>query len=310
MDDRYDPVLRGHVERAFSRLRHRLRAHAPTLARHTAEWMRSLTGDAPPQTYFTHPQAFPMLLLPWWFEGGLDGAPDRAFQGDVVYSTINGYYFVRLIDDLMDRERPPTAAVLPALIFFHTEFQGSYQRHFPHGHPFWAAFSDGSMASAESASVDAGLPEIDRDRFLRVSARKVAGAKVPLAAVGHRYGRSDLLGPWSAFVDLLGCWHQMANDMRGWNRDLDHGRRTYFLSAAPSRADGPAAIAEWVLTEGLGWGMAELDGWMAQLLVAARGLDCPPLVAYLEQRQVAMAGEWHELLSSLTVLRRLAASLR
>jgi hypothetical protein len=47
-------------------------------------------------------------------------------------------------------------------------------------------------------------------------ARKVVGASIPIAAVCHRYDRSELLAPWSAFVELLGRWHQMLNDPAVW----------------------------------------------------------------------------------------------
>src|ERR671919_2765727 len=135
MGDLYPADLLDLVSRAFARIRRRLRDGAPTLSVHALGWMRSLAGTAPPQAYFTHPNAFPMLLLPWRLEESVRGLPDRAFHRDVVYSTLTGYYFVRMIDDLMDRDHPPGRAVLPALIFFHTEFQLAYHRHFPYGHP-------------------------------------------------------------------------------------------------------------------------------------------------------------------------------
>jgi len=308
--DFYPPELRELVRRSIGRSQRRLRAGAPTLARHTLTWMRKLAGGADPEAYFLVPEAFPMVLLPWWLESTVRGAPALRFQGDVVYSTVNGYYFVRMIDDVMDAERQPAAAVLPVLTFFHAEFQQTYYRYFPRDHPFWGACNDAALASAEMASRDARLTEIDRARFVEISARKIAGARIPIAAVCHRYGRSDLVEPWFAVVDLFGRWHQMLNDIRGWSRDLDGGRRTYFLSQASAVVGPDGSIAEWVIGDGLGWGAAQLDDWMRELLELADGLACPPLTTYLEERRRMLAGEWQALQPSLAALRRLAEALR
>ena len=61
-----------------------------------------LAGGAEPEAYFLHPEAFPMVLLPWWLESTIHEPPARGFQRDIVYSSVSGYYFVRMIDDLMD----------------------------------------------------------------------------------------------------------------------------------------------------------------------------------------------------------------
>ena len=231
--------------------------------------MRSLSSSEPAD-YFTHPEAFPMLLLPWWMEESINGAPDTTFQAEIAYSTVCGYYFVRLLDDLMDGESPPSAPVLPAMIVLHTEFQQTYGRLFPADHPFWRSFTRYSFEAAETASADAALDSVDLDQFARVSSRKIAGAKVPLAAVGHRYGRADLLDRWSDMVDLLGRWHQMRNDVQGWVSDRERGRATYFLSEAGRRSAGGESVPEWVARDGLDWATQQLDGWMNELLVLAR----------------------------------------
>jgi hypothetical protein len=307
MSPDYGPALRGVVRRAVARLQAGLRAGAPTLARPTLAWMRGLAGEAPPERYFLHPDAFPMLLLPWLLEETIHGRPDHRFQADVVTSTIAGYYAVRMIDDLMDQERQADPDTLPALIFFQVAFQRAYQRWFADGQPFWTDFEELTLASAEMAARDAGPMLIDRERFVAVSARKTVGAKVPLAAVCRRYDRDDLLGPWLELVDLLGQWHQMRNDMLGWRRDLEKGRSTYFLSKGASRTGTDSTITAWVLGDGLRWGFAELEASMKRLLVAAEDLDCRPLVDYLERRRAAVAAERDGLLGNLAALEHLAA---
>lgn len=311
--DRWDnldePDLLRLARGAILRLRRQLRTGSPTLSIHFGRWVESLSGGAAPERYFTHPQAFPMLLLPWWLEVAIRGSVTRAFQREVVYSTITGYYFVRMIDDAMDAAPSPPAELLPALIVLHTEFQGTYQRLFPVDQPFWTAFVAASYEAAETASRDARVREIDRAEFLRVSSRKIAGAKVPIAAVCHHHGRAELIEPWTKLVELLGRWHQMRNDIFDWRRDLERGTPTHFLNEASRHAGPDGSITGWVMREGLEWGMGELDGWMEELLSAAAVLDSPALLAYLEGRRETVESEWRALKATFAPLRRLASLL-
>jgi len=212
------------------------------------------------------------------------------------------------VDDLMDGEAVAPQLV-PLLIVLHAEFVETYHHHFPDGHPFWTALARSSYEAAEMASRDAGELRISRKHFEGTSARKVAGAKIPIAAVCHRYGKAELVAPWSSFVDQLGRWHQMLNDMLGWNRDLQRRTATYFLSEAESQA-GSGAIAEWVISDGYAWGMSELSTWMADLKLTARGLDTPALGRYLEVRERDLLATWEGLRGGLRSLRGLARSLR
>lgn len=302
--------LVGILEEALTQTLSRLRVSLPTLSVGTLAWLASLTGGAPLATYFTRPRAFPLLLLPWWLESLVRQTPSSDFQRDLVYSTINGYYAVRLIDNLMDRDKPPPAEVIPALEFFHTEFTLPYTRYFGADHAFWRAFRKAWFGGAEAASLDATFDVIDEARFIDVSARKTVGAQVPLVAVCHHYQQLDLLEPWRKFVELFGVWHQMQNDIVGWYGDLAAGRTTYFLSRAQSAKRDGLSVAEWVVTDGLAWGVSQLDTWMGKLLSAAQQLDCPPLTRYLEERQRVLEREWERLQPDLAALSRLAASLR
>lgn len=308
--DPYEPAHRRVVRTAFTRVERSLGRAGPTIAATTLRWMEGLAGGARVDRYYTHPEAFPMLLLPWWCERSIRGTVDVAFQTDVAYSTICGYYFVRMIDDLMDGDAPPERAVMPAMIVFHTEFQRTYAAHFPEGHAFWRDLAAVSFRSAEAAAADASAGRIDRRRFLRVSSRKVAGAKIPLAAVCHRHGRADLLARWSRLVDLFGRWHQMWDDILGWSRDLSRGQATYFLSEGARRAGRRGSIGEWVMGDGLAWGTAELERWMDDLVDGARGLRSPPLTRYLRARRAAVRGAMASLATDLAALadatRRLA----
>jgi hypothetical protein len=308
MVDPYPAELSALVKGAYARLRRCLRTGTPVLAVPAVEWTRTLSGGSSPERYFTHPEAFPMLLLPWWFEEAVFGAPDPRFQSDLVYSTISGYYFVRMVDDLMDGERPPDAGVLPALFVFHTEFTRTYQGLFGSGDPFWDSLAASWIASAEMASRDALKGAATRAEFIETSARKTVAARIPLAAVGHRHGRTDLLGPWFRFVDMFGRWHQMLNDIAGWQNDLEHDRQTYFLSQAPGR--DPAAVGAWFVRDGLSAGFGELERWMDDCIAAAPALGSPPLMAYLVSRRQGVAAQRDEMMGSLEPLLRLASTLR
>jgi len=307
--DPYPAPLKALTRDATGRLIARVKRNAPNLGEHADQWMRALAGDAPPERYFLHPRAFPAVLLPWLVEASIRPKPSVSFQRDVVYSTVAGYYFVRLTDDLMDGE-PVAAPVVPLLIVLHAEFEETYHRHFPASHAFWDVLARSSYQAAETASRDANERHITREHFLASSARKVAGAKIPIAAVCHRYDRSDLVAPWSDFVDLLGRWHQMLNDMLGWNRDLQRETPTYFLSEALARAGPSGSIAEWVVSDGYQWGMRQLAPWMTDLKAAARELESPALVAYLEGRDRALLATWERLRGEMESLRRLARSLK
>jgi hypothetical protein len=295
------------AQSSVGRLLDRFTSETPLLGAATADWMRSLsTADA--DDYFTHAEAFPMLSLPWWMEEAVSSGVDEAFQSDVAYSSVCGYYFVRLLDDMMDGVAPPPE-VLPAAIVFHTEFLMTYQSLFPAHHAFWAALERFSYDSAETASADARLAVVDLRDFERISSRKISGAKIPLAAVALRYGRGDVLANWLGLVDLLGRWHQMRNDCLGWISDRDRRRTTYFLSEASRRARPAEPVEQWVLREGVAWATAEMNRWMDELLESARSLGSAPLMDYLERRREAAMKQQREIAQDVETLDRLATSL-
>ncbi len=291
----------------MTRLTDRLDHHTPELGRHVSDWMGSLAEGAA-TSYFTHPEAFPMLQLPMWLERTVAHDNDPELDSRIAYSTICGYYFVRMLDNLMDGEVVPSPA-LPAMILLHTEFQATYQEVFPAGHAFWPDFMRFSYASAEMASMDSALRTVDAEAFQRVSSRKIAGSKIPIAAVCHRYGRTDRLDAWSDVVDLLGRWHQMRNDVLDWARDRQRGGSTYFLTTADLRAASGESTVEWIGREGLTWARGELSTWMNELRELARGLGSSGLQSYLEERERRSADAWERIAADLAAINELALSL-
>jgi hypothetical protein len=294
-----DQQLNTIIAAAIERIAAEMRQTAPYMADQVFAWMQQLARSDRPADYFTHPVAFPMLLLPWWLEQAFHEMPDRAFQADLIYSTINGYYFIRLLDNVMDDHATVEHTLLPAAGFFHTQFQSQYQRYFPYSHPFWKLFTAVWFHSGDATIKDAALATLDRDTFIEVAAQKVSAAKIPLAAVCYRYEQPERIELWSRFIDLLGCWHQMFNDLFGWHKDLARATPTYFLSEAERRRDPTEPVAAWVVREGFAWGMQSLTVWMAEAKTLAGQLHVPHLEGYLDTRMMLLLDRYAELQAGL-----------
>jgi hypothetical protein len=303
---RYDPRLVEVLTDAVSRFYAELDQQAPFLAPKVRTWIDSLYGGVPLADAFRLPAAYPMILLPWILEQTLRGEPDSAFQRDLAFSSINGYHYVRLLDDVMDREAPPPAEILPILGFFYYQAHAPYQGHFPYDHPFWTAYAACWFRTAEVTARDAGLGKLDRALFVEVAAQKTSAARIPLAAVCWKYGRADLFETWGQFHSVFGCWHQMNDDVRDWQTDHLHGNATYFLSEAACRKDPAESVPEWIVREGYAWAVGALRDWMVEMKAEAVRLSSPALQEYLEARE-RLQNEQHELY--LEVLPYLARTL-
>jgi hypothetical protein len=276
------------IDRAVDRMLAEMRQGAPHVAGRAEQWVKALAGSERPGDYFRHPLAFPMLLLPWWMEQTVRATPDPDFQADLVYSSINGYYYLRMVDNVMDGHSTVERQLLPILGLFHMHFHAIYHAYFAHDHLFWRLFRSVCLQSAESAVRDASLHEIDLAAFQTIAGTKVVGGKIPLAAVSYRYGQPELFDQWQPFYDKLGCWHQMYNDLFGWLKDLRNQTPSYFLSEAERRKAPEQSPAEWVIREGFGWGVGLLNHWLEELHHLARDLNSPELSAYLHQRQIVL----------------------
>ena len=280
----YPPELSDVISKAFAQLHSQVRGTGPTLGVRIDEWMREASHTDHLEEAYKSPTSFPMLLLPWYAENTLAQEPDLDFQTELVYSTVNGYYYIRLIDNLMDGHSGNELNLLTALSFFHTQFQSPYQRYFEHDHPFWEYFRSTWYRSADVTLRDAGLSDIDLRSFIEVSAQKTCASKIPLAAVCYRYAHAEKIERWSRFVDLFGCWHQMWNDIFDWVKDTRNETQTYFLSEGNRKRERGEPLIDWVIREGFDWGISSLDGWMGEMQAMAPGLESPLLVAYLETR--------------------------
>ena len=280
-----DPLLHGLVVGALARLEAELRRTAPFMAEPVGRWIRRGCGGAEPVATYLHPRSFPLLQLPYWLAGTLQGEIEPDWHADLVYSSLNGYYFIRLIDNVMDGDVPGEAKLLPAAAFFHSQFQRVYQRHFPAEHPFWNWFDTLWTQSAEATLRDAMLKDVTERDFLEVAARKFCAAKIPVVAVGYHCERSDLIEPWVAFVGRLGGWYQMANDFFDWHHDGRFAISTYFRSEAERRKRPEEPLAVWFVREGFDWGTALLGRRLGELERIARGLNSGDLNAFMRQHE-------------------------
>lgn len=280
----YEPALEAVIARAFGRLQQTLRAAGPTIAERTHAWMDSMGGTDRQVERYKHPLSYPMLLLPWWAEKLLQDPPDFGRQTGLAYSTICGYYAIRLIDNLMDGHGTVEADVLPVLHVLAGEFQTTYQRSFAALHGFWELFREVWYRTAEATLRDSSAMAIDRAHFTAATAHKTEAVIIPMAAVCYEYSRADLIAPWAAIVDTFGCWHQMCNDLYDWRKDLELGTTTYLLSEAERRRASDEPMIAWVAREGFEWAMCTLDEWMAELKDRAQTIGSRDLLAYLQTR--------------------------
>ena len=274
------------VHAAIATIREKLREGSSNqVAERLREWMDHLSpsGDAP--DYFLQASMFPMLLLPAWMSRSLD-AWDEEFQSQLVYSSVNAYYSIRLLDNVMDGHGSCEKELLPLSAFFHAEFQGTYQRYFDFSHPFWNCFHSLWLETADAVVRETEITSLDFVTFRKIAARKLSAAKIPLVAVHHRLGKRPDLAPWVAFCDELAAWWQFLDDLMDWYIDAQRGAVTCFLSEAERRKDPDEPVARWVVREGFLWGVDKLEEWMGNLKRAARELGSHEAGEFLERCSV------------------------
>ncbi|MEM7343717.1 MAG: hypothetical protein AAF485_05705 [Chloroflexota bacterium] len=306
----YNPALNNCITTALARFDDDLPQTTPFLTNQIETWMSALSRTHQPADYFKHPLAFPSLLLPWWVEETLQQTPDEAFQTDLVYSTINGYYYIRLLDNVMDDDADTERTLLPASNVFHTQFQAIYHQYFSADHPFWAHFKTIWFQSAEATMRDASITTLDEQAFREIAAQKVCAAKIPITAVCYHYQQLDTIEPWAQLVDTLGCWHQMINDLFDWHKDLQHQNQTYFLSEAQRQTNetDPKIITQWILDEGFTWGTTLIETWLNTLKQQAELLRSESLQNYLHERETLLLEQKEGVEKGLKSLAKLVAA--
>lgn len=299
------PRLRAVMARAHQDLRKRVFELAPGLAAELSPWMMALApAGQPPEAYFAHPLAFPMLSLPWWLDEALAGGPDLGRQRDLIRSSMAGYYLIRLIDDVMDASPAARPELLPAVGVLHLQFQSALSPHLPSDDPFWPAMEALWARGHEAAVLDARMTDLDREGFRRFAGQKVCGAEIPLLAVARWHGQ-DVPEAWRAFFTELCPWHQLHNDLFDWQRDAAAQRVTWFLCEGRRRKGEGEALPTWVVREGFELGVDWLREGLDELDGLARAAGSPALVGYVAGRARLLEAMVARVRPSLELLRQL-----
>jgi hypothetical protein len=305
-----DTVATEVLGRAMARLELYVRGAGPVLSGHVLPWMSGLALPGSPHwSYFIHQRGFPFLALPWWLEESIAGKVDSVFQEDLILSSMSAYYYIRLVDQIMDERDAPERALLPAAGVFLMAFLEPYRQRFPPGDPFHEQLAALWSLSAEVTLDDGMQREIDETAFRKAGGRKQCAALVPVEAVLHFHGRTDLSPAWENFFRTFGLWHQMEDDVFDWKDDIEKGRTTYLISEARRHdsAGTSAGAAAWILREGLQWAFECLEGWWADANQAAKELGCPQLQDWMVARKVEADGRREEMLGLVRKLREMTA---
>lgn len=237
-------------------------------------------------------RGIPVLSLPGWVAPLRSLVEDREFHIDLMYSTMHGFCYIRLIDDVADGDKDPELRkLLPACNYFHCRFQLIYQKHFPPGSVFWAHFTKAWDEQAEQSIADAFFETVDLTSFLSISSKKTAAARIPLAAAAVKYDLENIIAPWYDFLHGVGALQQMTNDYLKCRNDLQHNIRTFFLSTFAVRRQIDETLDRWLVREGHDWGQTVLLEWIEKLSLEARQLECPEALAWLTERRGRLLGD-------------------
>jgi hypothetical protein len=301
----FDARLRELLSEAIARIRGDLAGLAPHSAGEIGQWIDRQSETDSPEDGFRGLKAH-FLLFPWFLETRIRGGADSAFQRDLVYSSINGYYFARLLDNVADGHFPDQARLLPMAALFHSNFQSVYSAWFEPQSPFWGHFNRLWIGMADATIRQAGMRTFSEAEFVAVTSQKIAAVKIPVAAVCFRYESPGLLGPWLEFYDRFACFHEMLDDFFDWHADLTEGRASFVLSEAARQKRGGESIEACLIRSGLDAGYSKLEEWLDAARSFARGLDSELLNSYMEYRSDRLTRFWQSLAPSLVTLGHLA----
>jgi hypothetical protein len=253
---RFDRPLEQLISNALLRFDANLRTALPKTA---PKLLKSLQGvpTLPEQILSVRP--FPHFVLPYWISPVRERVADADFQTDVLYSTISGYYSIRLSDNIADNDGPrELRRFAPCAAYFDSEFIRPYTKYFSAPHEFWNFFHRFWAQQADASCADSLLNDVDQNAFASLSSKKFTATKIPISAIHFRYQElGDSFERWFRFVDCLGDFAQFSNDFFDWNHDTKYGIKTYILSESKRQAPGES-VATWFLKEGFDWGAAEL----------------------------------------------------
>jgi hypothetical protein len=304
----FDPRLNQLVCESIARIRGDLDRLAPYSAAEMSRWIDRQSEPDTPEGCFRGLKAH-FLVIPWFLELRIRGNIDLEFQRALVYSSINAYYFVRLLDNISDGHAMGDLFLLPMAALFHANFQSAYSAWFEPRSPFWKYFNELWIGMADATVENSRARTFSEAEFVAVSARKIAAVKIPVAAVCSRYDRPGLLGPWLDFYDRFACSHEMLDDLCDWHSDMEAGRSSFLLSEAASRKAPGESIEAYLVRAGLAAGYDKMVGWLGEASRLARALDSELLESFLRYRSDRVESFWNSLQPSLQQLDKLARVL-
>jgi hypothetical protein len=295
------------VDSAFDALLRDVDRCAPRAGPRIRRWLDALSPTGKGVDRFTHRRAFPTLALPWWAESAICGTVDLELQHDLIRSSLAGYAFIRLLDDVMDRDPRAEPSLLPAAGVLHTLFEAPYHARFEPSSPFWDYFRKAWGESAEAAIVEAEQTTLDESAFHAMSARKFAAVEIPLAAACLSHDRPDAIGGWFQLARVIGRHEQMIDDLLDWMRDQDAGRPSYLLSEALRQSGRhPGGATGWIVSHGLDWAFARMEKYREEARALARELRSAEVEEWLDDRESLVEEIGSELRPGLESLGRLS----
>jgi hypothetical protein len=300
----FDARLRELVVQSIARIRSDLIRWAPQSAGEMNYWIDRQSEPESPEDCFRGLKAH-FLLIPWFLGLHIQGHIDYEFQRELVYSSINAYYFVRLIDNITDGHSPGDSSLLPLAALFHTNFHATYAVWFEPRSPFWGYFNRFWIGMADATVRNSKMQMFSESEFVAVSSKKISAVKIPVVAACFRYQRPDLLGPWLSFYDSFACFHEMMDDFCDWYPDLAQGRSSFLLSEASRRKHLNESMDGYLVREGLGAGYAKIRLWLAETISLADGLRSRMLDSFLQYRCQQAESFWRSISPSLDQLKDL-----
>ncbi len=284
---------------------------APLTEDHICEWLLSLGNYNRLHKYFLHPRGAPFFLLPWLLEETIEHQLDTEFQYSLIYSNINAYLFVRIIDNVMDQHYTNELQLLPITAIFHEQFQRSYFQYFTSESPFWQYFANHWAIQADTAAKETFIDIKTENDFINISSKKISGMKIPLAAVCYRYNKLDVLNQWEKFSDLFGLWHLFEEDFFDWFQDNQLNYNTFFLSQHKTTYP-KMPVEEWYIDFGFDWGAKKLSGWMDELKKLAHKMNQKnnSIVRYLEMRDEIFNQKINELQQGIKIMSKINQSYK
>lgn len=300
----FDTELQTILVQSVARLRSELLRSCPLSATKVEAWIMRQNAPDPPEISFRRLKSH-FLLIPRFLELQIRGTSDPEFQRALVWSSLNAYYFARLLDNVADGQSPGDAPLLSMAAFFHCNFQSAYAGWFEPANPFWECFRELWMGMADATVSGAGRTVFAEADLGRATVGKIAAVKIPVAAVCFRYGRTDLLGGWFDFYDAFCCAHELLDDIVDCFSDLAADRSSFLLSQAGRDKLPGETIEAYLIRAGLERGYAAISAWLAEAQKRSERLENDLLASFIRTWRARVEGFWVSWLPDLKQLGRL-----